>query len=86
MLSMSRYSERLQVLIDPRRRERLDVLARERHTSVADLVREAIDLAFPEDLSLRRRAAHTILESDLIEVPEPEQLRRELEELRSGDW
>lgn len=39
-------SSRLQVLIDPERRRLLDAEARRRGTSVASLVREAVDARF----------------------------------------
>ena len=79
---MSMLKERLQVLIDREQRERLERHAKDRGTSVATLVREAIDLAFPTDSGSRRHAAARILDADPIDVPPVADLRVELEELR----
>lgn len=45
---MPTLSRRLQILVDQDRYARLERRARERGASVATLVREAIDLAYPE--------------------------------------
>ena len=79
---MSMYSERLQVLIETEQRLRLEREAAARGTSVATLVREAIDLRFPPTLPRRRDAADAILEAEPMEVPDVEDLRRELDDLR----
>ena len=79
---MSMLKERLQVLIDREQRERLERHAKDRGTSVATLVREAIDLAFPTDSGRRRQAAARILDTQPIEVPSVGELRDELDELR----
>ena len=41
---MCMFSERLQILISPEQRRRLETEARRRGTSVAALIREAVDL------------------------------------------
>lgn len=56
--------------------------ARNRGTSVATLVREAIDAAFPADTS-RHTAAEAILGADPMPVDDPDILLKELNELRS---
>lgn len=43
---MAEFTRRLQVLVDEERWERLELQAKRRGTSVALLVREAIDVAF----------------------------------------
>jgi len=80
---MCMLSERLQVLIDREQRERLERHARARGTSVATLVREAIDASFPGDTT-RRRAADDILGADAMDVPELADLLGELDEVRGG--
>jgi predicted transcriptional regulator len=40
---MRMFSERLQVLVSPEQRERLERLARQRHSSVGAVIREAVD-------------------------------------------
>ncbi len=79
---MCMLKERLQVLIDAEQRQRLERHARDRGTSVATLVREAIDLAFPGDATRRRAAADQILAAEPMAVPSIDDLRAELDELR----
>jgi hypothetical protein len=77
-------TERLQVLIATEQRQRLEQEAKARGTSVATLVREAIDLAFPSDADRRREAAESLLAAEPMEVPaDVEDLLRELDEIRS---
>jgi hypothetical protein len=80
--SMSMLKERLQVLIDREQRERLEREAALRGTSVATLVRQAIDLTFPPALPRRRGAADAILGAEPMPAPDLPDLRRELDELR----
>jgi hypothetical protein len=75
---MSMKTERLQVLIERDQRERLEREASARGASVATLVREAIDLAFPASGS-RRAAADAILGALPMAVPSPDELRIELD-------
>ena len=79
---MSMFSERLQVLIDPEQRERLESVAEARGTSVATVVREAIDLAFPSADRHRQAAGRAVLAAEAMDVPDPEDLADELAELR----
>jgi hypothetical protein len=76
-------SERLQVLIEPSQRERLERAATARGTSVATLVREAIDLAFPSTAGRRTAAAAALLDAEPMPVPSVAELRAELDELRA---
>ncbi len=80
--SMSMLKERLQVLIDRDQRERLEREAHRRGASVGRLVREAIDLAFPEGGGSRRDAAARLLDAEPMPVPGVAELRRERDELR----
>lgn len=81
---MSMLSERLQVLIDRQQRERLERLAAERQTSVATLVRDAIDLAYPAHRDRRQAALQVVLDAEPMDVGSPEELRAELDEVRAG--
>jgi hypothetical protein len=47
------------------------------------VIREAIDAAVPASHMSRETAASTILAADPMDVPDPAELRKELEELRS---
>lgn len=75
-------SERLQILLDPEQRRRLEREAAARGTSVASLVRQAIDAAFPSTTAERRAAADRILGAQPMAVPDPGELLVELDELR----
>jgi hypothetical protein len=81
---MHMLDRRFQILLDDERLERLAAEARDRGVSVAALIREAIDLAFPAISPRRARAAKRILSAPDMPVPDPRDLRRELEELRGG--
>ena len=80
---MSMYNRRLQVLLDDDRHERIAAAARHRGVSVATVVREAIDRGLPEPESRRRAAARALLDAPDMAVPEPADLRAELEALRA---
>ena len=80
---MSRKTERLQVLIDVEQRGRLERVAAARGTSVATLVREAIDLAFPSAAGRRAACAAAVLDAEPMEVPPVEELLAELDGLRA---
>jgi hypothetical protein len=79
---MSTLDRRLQVLIDDRRWSRLEREASRRGVPVAVLVREAIDERFPGDEEECRAALPAVLAADSMDVPDPEGLREELEEIR----
>ena len=76
------YERRLQILIDEQRYRRIEAAARRRKVSVATVIREAIDLALPDDAEGRRAAGRRILAATRIPVPHPDQLRRERDEAR----
>ena len=80
--SMSMKTERLQVLIDTEQRDRLERVAARRGVSVASLVRRAIDVAYPSGLEQRAAIAAGILAAEPMDVPEPEDLRAELDTIR----
>ncbi len=73
---------RLQILLDDERHQRLVAAARERGVSVATVVREAIDRGLPGPDRQRRAAAARLLDAPDMPVPEPAQLRTELEAVR----
>lgn len=79
---MTMPERRLQVLIDEDRWSRLEREAGRRGVPVAVLVREAIDERFPGDAKERRAALQSVLDADLMEVPDPDGLREELEVVR----
>ncbi|MFT4083343.1 MAG: hypothetical protein QM638_12225 [Nocardioides sp.] len=76
-------TERLQVLIEAGQRERLEQLAGAKGRSVAALVRDAIDLAYPAVDGSRRRSAALILSAEPMDVPDEKTLRTELDEIRA---
>jgi hypothetical protein len=82
---MLMLERRLQILIDEQRYRRIAARARERKTSVATIVREAIDFALPADVEKKRAAWERIKAAEPMEVPASvEDLKAELETARSG--
>ena len=74
---------RLQVLIDQSLWTRLEREAERRSVSVSTLVREAIDERYPGSTAERRAALKAVLRAPLMEVPAPDELRREREAIRT---
>lgn len=73
---------RLQILIDDDRHRLIVRRARERGVSVATVVREAIDRGVGGPSTRRRAAGQRLLAASDMPVPEPHELRTELEALR----
>lgn len=73
---------RLQILLDEGRYQRVSALARQRGTSVAAVIREAIDRGLPADSARRRAAARRILQAEPMPAPDVADLLAELDELR----
>jgi hypothetical protein len=82
LVGMRRYSHRLELLLDDERYERVAALARQRHTSMATVIREAIDRGLPAVPSRRSAAGRRILAAAAMPVGDPADLRDELDELR----
>lgn len=69
-MCMATMTRRLQILMDERRVSRLERLADRRGTSVAALLREAVDLAYPDtDAQRRREAGQRLLDAPPMPVP-----------------
>lgn len=81
-MCMSTLSRRLQILIDEGRYQRLVAQARRTNLSVGAVVRQAIDALLPSDAEQREQAARILLQAPQIDVPDPIELKRELEEIR----
>ena len=75
---------RLQILIDEPRYRRLVSRARERQTSVAAVIRDAIDVVLPSDAAKKRAALEEVLAAEPVRMPDVEELKIELDEFRSG--
>jgi hypothetical protein len=75
---------RVHVLLDEERYQRVAAVAKERNSSVGAVIRDAIDKAVPDELALKRAAWERIRSAPLVPAPEPEELKAELDELRSG--
>jgi hypothetical protein len=78
---MATMSNRLQVLLDDERLARLVREAERRGSSVATLVREAIDAAFPADGMGRADAGRVLLDAEPIELGEWPELKEEIEQM-----
>jgi uncharacterized membrane protein len=83
-LMLIMLERRLQILIDDERYQRLASAARARKTSVATVVREAIDAALPVDLERKRAALEEVLAAELVPLPDVDELKAELDEIRAG--
>jgi hypothetical protein len=80
-MSMS-LEHRLQILIDDERHRRISAAAKERGVSVATVVREAIDRGLTNPDAQRRAAGRRLCEAPDMPVPDPQELRAELDALR----
>jgi hypothetical protein len=80
-------TERLQVRLDPEDRLKLEKLAEQEQISVSETVRKLIDRAYEDYMRERRLAAvRRIATANVEDVPEPEELNRQLDEAHSpGD-
>lgn len=76
------HDRRLQVRLDEDRYQRVAALARQRRTSMAAVVREAIDRELPSSDQRRRAAADRILGADPTPVPDVPELLTEIDDLR----
>lgn len=77
-------THRLQLLLEESQYERLATRARHEGRSVGALVREAIDRAWTEPDAVRRTAIDAILGAERMDVPDVDELRRELDAARAG--
>jgi hypothetical protein len=75
---------RLQLLLDEARYRRVAAAARERGTSVAAVIRDAIDTAIPADAAQKRAAWRQIRSLPLVPMGDPDELATELDEIRAG--
>ena len=80
---MSMFDHRLQILLDDERHRRITAVARERGVSVATVVREAIDRGLASPTSRRKSAGRRLLDASDMPVPDPQELKEELETLRA---
>ena len=74
---------RFQILLDEARYRRLEAAARKRKTSVAAVIRAAIDESLAVDLERKRRAAAELLAAEPMPVPQTvEELKAEIRDAR----
>jgi hypothetical protein len=74
---------RLQILLDDERHRRITALARERGVSVATVIREVINRGLASPGERRKSAGRRLLDAPDMPVPEPRELKGELEALRA---
>ena len=73
-------ASRLDVRLDPTRRQRLEEMARERGLPISDVIRSLIDDSYESILLERRRqAVEQLINLGVEEPPDPAALSRELE-------
>jgi hypothetical protein len=73
---------RLQLRLDEDRYRTVAAVARRRGTSLAAVVREAIDRGLPSPHGSRARALAVLLAAEPVAAPDPDRLRAELDEAR----
>ena len=81
---MPRLDRRLQLLLDEARYRRVAAAANERKTSVAAVIRDAIDQALPVESERKREAWREIRALPLVPIGDPAELRSELDDIRRG--
>ena len=79
---MRMLSRRLQILIDERRFQRLSDHAEATGMSIAAVIRELVDTGLPPTDDRRAAAARRILAAEPMPVPDPAELRAELDDAR----
>lgn len=77
-------THRLQLLLDEEQYQRLLSRSEAEGRSMGAIVREAIDLVWVDADTRKRSAAEAILAASPMPVPEPEDLRVELDDARAG--
>ena len=71
-------------MIDEPRYRRVAARARQRNMSVSAVIRDAIDAAIPADVAKKRTALEEVLAAEPVPMPDVEDLKAELDEIRSG--
>jgi uncharacterized protein YdaU (DUF1376 family) len=79
---MCMFDRRVQILLDDARYRRVAAVARKRKTSVAAVIREALDRSLDVEPEGKQRAAEELLAADPAPVPATVQELKE--ELRAG--
>jgi len=77
-MHMSRLTRRTQVLLDDERYARLERRADETNRSIGALVRDAIDVAYPERGPGRKDAFELLRNSPPADHGSPEEIKREI--------
>lgn len=77
-MHMAHLRRRVHILLDDERYARLERLAARRRASIAALVREAIDQAFPDDWPDRGEAGAHVLAAEPMPVGDWETVEREI--------
>lgn len=79
-MCMAILTRRLQILLEEKRFAQLESLARQRETTVAQLVREALDRAYPSSGLPAEIAADRFLARPPLDFGTWEEAKREIEE------
>lgn len=82
---MAVLTQRMQLLLDEDRLARITQEAERRGSSVAALVREAIDASFPPDGPSRGVAGRLLLDAEPIDLGEWADVKSEIELMYPGD-
>ena len=79
-------SERLEVRLDADRKKKLDKIAEIKEETISDIVRQMIDRFYEEALvEYRLELVRQMSEANVEDVPDPEELSRQLNNRYSDD-
>jgi predicted transcriptional regulator len=74
-------SQRYEIRLDEEHRKKLDYLANKRRSAASDAIRELIDQAYEHEIvDYRLELVRQIAEANIEDVPDPEELSRQLAE------
>jgi hypothetical protein len=85
IMSMATLTRRLQVLLEEERFAQLEHLARQRGTTVAALVRDALDRTYASDLPPAHVAAERFLAREPIDLGSWDDAKRDIEDSLDRD-
>jgi len=79
-------SQRLEIRLDTERREHVDFVAEEEGVSTTDAIRRLLDRGFEDWMKERRRlAVDRIAAMEIEEMPDPEELARQMDSMYDLD-
>jgi hypothetical protein len=79
-------TQRIDIRLDSARKRKLKDMAERRGASVSEVLREAIDRLYEGEVQdARRRAAQAIIAMQIEDLPDPAELKRQMNEAYGAD-